>query len=125
MERKNMPCTTILVGKKASYNGSTLAARNEDSGAGAFDPKKFIVVQPDEQPKYYKSVLSHVEIPLPENPMRYSAMPNAIDKEGIWAAAGVNEENISMTATETITSNERVLAADPLVEYIPAKDGKE
>lgn len=47
-----MPCTTILVGKKASYNGSTLAARNEDSGAGAFDPKKFIVVQPDEQPKY-------------------------------------------------------------------------
>lgn len=120
-----MPCTTILVGKKASYNGSTLAARNEDSGAGAFDPKKFIVVQPDEQPKYYKSVLSHVEIPLPENPMRYSAMPNAIDKEGIWAAAGVNEENISMTATETITSNERVLAADPLVEYIPAKDGEE
>ena len=37
----------------------------------------------------------------------------------------MNEENISMTATETITSNERVLAADPLVEYIPAKDGEE
>ena len=28
-----------------------------------------------------------------------------------------------MTATETITSNERVLSADPLVELIPAKDG--
>jgi dipeptidase len=119
-----MPCTTILVGKNASYNGSTLAARNEDSGAGAFDPKKFIVVQPEEQPKHYKSILSHVEIPLPEDPMRYTAMPNAVDKEGIWGAAGVNEENISMTATETITSNERVLAADSLVEYIPAKDGK-
>ncbi len=120
-----MPCTTILVGKNASYNGSTLVARNEDSGAGAFDPKKFIVVQPKEQPRHYKSVLSHVEIELPEKPMRYSAMPNAIDKEGIWAAAGVNEENISMTATETITSNERVLAADPLVEYRPAENGKE
>ena len=26
-----MPCTTILVGKKASYDGSTIVARNEDS----------------------------------------------------------------------------------------------
>ena len=30
-----------------------------------------------------------------------------------------------MTATETITSNPRVLGADPLVVYEPAKDGKE
>ena len=29
-----MPCTTILVGKKASYAGSTMIARNDDSGAG-------------------------------------------------------------------------------------------
>ena len=27
-----MPCTTILVGKKASYDGSTMIARNDDSG---------------------------------------------------------------------------------------------
>ena len=38
-----MPCTTLLVGKKASYDGSTLVARNEDSGAGEFTPKKFII----------------------------------------------------------------------------------
>ena len=25
-----MPCTTILVGKKASYDGSTMIARNDD-----------------------------------------------------------------------------------------------
>ena len=34
-----MPCTTILVGKKASYDGSTMIARNDDSGAGGFTPK--------------------------------------------------------------------------------------
>lgn len=28
-----MPCTTILVGKKASYDGSTMIARNDDSGS--------------------------------------------------------------------------------------------
>ncbi|EFI42504.1 C69 family dipeptidase [Peptoniphilus sp. oral taxon 386] len=115
-----MACTTILVGKKASYDGSTLVARNEDSGAGEFTPKKFIVVHPNEQPIKYKAVISHVEIELPDNPMKYTSMPDALNDNGIWGACGVNELNISMTATETITSNERVLGADPLVELIPA-----
>ena len=115
-----MPCTTILVGSKASYNGATIIARNDDSGAGNFMPKKWVVVNPEEQPKTYVSVLSHVRIPLPENPLRYTAMPNAVAGEGIWAAGGINEANVGMTASETITTNERVLAADPLVEYQPA-----
>ena len=114
-----MPCTTILVGKKASYDGSTMIARNDDSPSGQFTPKKFVVVHPEEQPKKYKSVLSHVEIDLPEDPMRYTAVPNALDGEGIWAAHGVNAAGVGMTATETITSNARVLGADPLVEYVP------
>ena len=45
-----MPCTTILVGKKASYDGSTMIARNDDSPSGQFTPKKFVVVHPEEQP---------------------------------------------------------------------------
>ena len=120
-----MACTTILVGKKASYDGSTMIARNDDSPSGRFTPKKYVVVHPDEQPRKYISVLSHVEIDLPDNPMRYTAVPNALEGEGIWAASGVNEANVAMTATETITSNPRVLGADPLVVYHPAKDGQE
>ena len=111
-----MACTTILVGKNASYDGSTMIARNDDSCSGRFTPKKFVVVHPEEQQKHYKSVISHVEIPLPEHPMRYTSMPNALEGEGIWAASGVNEAHVGMTATETITSNPRVLGADPLVE---------
>ena len=34
-----MPCTTILVGKKASYDGSTIIARNDDSGSGHYNQK--------------------------------------------------------------------------------------
>ena len=41
-----MACTTILVGKNASYDGSTMIARNDDSGSGHFTAKKFVVVQP-------------------------------------------------------------------------------
>ena len=110
-----MACTTILVGKNASYDGSTMIARNDDSGSGHFMPKKFVVVHPEDHPAIYKSVISHVEIPLPGNPLRMTAMPNAIEGKGIWAAAGVNAANVGMTATETITSNPRVLGADPLV----------
>lgn len=116
-----MPCTTILVGKNASYDGSTIIARNDDSGAGSYTPKKYAVVSPEEQPRIYKSVISHVEIKLPDHPMKYTCVPNALEGEGIWAANGVNEANVAMTATETITSNPRVLGADPLVCYEPAE----
>ena len=104
-----MACTTILVGKKASYDGSTMIARNDDSPSGRFTPKKYVVVHPDEQPRKYISVLSHVEIDLPDNPMRYTAVPNALEGDGIWAASGVNEANVAMTATETITSIQEYL----------------
>lgn len=112
-----MSCTTILVGKKATYDGSTIIARNDDSGAGHFTEKKLVVVSSDQQPKKYESVISHVKVKLPENPMRYTAIPNAVEGEGIWAACGINEAGVGMTATETITSNARVLGADPLVVY--------
>lgn len=119
-----MPCTTILVGKNASCDGSTLIARNDDSGTGYFTPKKFAVLHPADQPARYRSVLSHAEIALPPDPMRCTAVPNALPGKGIWAASGVNEANVAMTATETITTNERVIGADPLVEYRPAGDGR-
>ena len=110
-----MPCTTILIGKNAAYDGSTMMARNEDAGAGAYAPKRFIVVRPEEQPRHYRSVISKVEMVLPDSPLRYTAMPNAIPSKGIWGEAGINAENVAMSETETITSNPRVLGADPLV----------
>lgn len=122
-----MACTTILVGKDASYDGSTIVARNEDSPGGQFEPKRMQVVLSKDQPRVYTSVESHLTIELPEEPMRYTSVPDAIEGHGVWAAAGFNELNVGMSATETITSNERVLGADPLVVYTPASgvEGKE
>lgn len=117
-----MACTTILVGKKASNDNSTMIARNDD---GFFDVKKLVVINPKDQPKKYKSKISHVEIDLPDNPLRYTAAPSVDTKDGIWAACGINELNVGMTATETITSNSRVLGADPYVKYVKAKTKKE
>ena len=47
-----MPCTTVLVGKKASLNGSTIIARQEDYGQ-ALNPQRFVLVTPDQQPREY------------------------------------------------------------------------
>ncbi|KAB7790625.1 C69 family dipeptidase [Bifidobacterium leontopitheci] len=115
-----MSCTTILIGKEASNTGATIIARDDDSGSGRYDPKRFVAVRPEDQPRHYVSVLSHVAIDLPDDPCRYSIVPNVLNNRGILAEAGASERNVAMSATETIAVNERVLAADPLVELVPA-----
>lgn len=40
--------------------------------------------------KVYRSVESHVEVALPENPMRYTSCPSMDPTHGIWAATGIN-----------------------------------
>lgn len=115
MDRKKASCTTLLVGKKASIDGSTMIARNEDSGSGS-EPQKFVVITPERQGNEFYAVLSDCRISLPAKSLRYTSTPEADESQGVWAASGINEENIAMTATETITTNSRVLAIDPYVE---------
>ncbi len=115
-----MPCTTILVGKKASNDGSTIISRNDDGG---FEAKRIIVVQPEKQPRKYKTVISHLTVELPDDPVRYTYCPNVSKASGVWPTCGINAYNVSMTATETITSNPRVMGADPYVRYQP-KEGR-
>ena len=114
-----MACTTILVGKNATNDGSTMIARNDD---GHFDVKKLVVMDPNKSNKY-KSKISHLEIDLPKEGYKYTACPSVDEKNGIWAACGINECNVAMTATETITSNPRVMGADPYVVYDKKKPG--
>lgn len=115
-----MPCTTILAGKKATNDGSTIISRNDD---GPFDTKQVVVVAPSKQTKKYKTVISHLTVELPDNPLQYTMVPNVNRKNGLWPACGINSANVAMTATETITSNPRVVGADPYVNY-KKKEGK-
>lgn len=112
-----MSCTTLLVGKAATHDGSAIIARTDDSPNGEWDAKRLVVVTAGEPGGTYESVISHVRVPLPNvAPLRYTATPNVDPtKKGIWAEHGINAAGVAMTATETITTNERVLGADPLV----------
>ncbi|MGR3741308.1 C69 family dipeptidase [Companilactobacillus sp. DQM5] len=115
-------CTSVLVGKKATLDGSTIISRNEDR-LDTIYPKKFFV-QPaaSGRKEIYKSTYNGLEVPLPENGYRYTSTSNIDLKDGINEEDGINEKNVSLSATESVYANERVLAYDPLVENGLAED---
>ena len=73
-----MPCTTVLVGKRASNDRSTMIARTDD---GHFDVKKLIVVGPAKQPKTFKTAPAHVLC----GPLRAGCAPSV----SAWAVFGM------------------------------------
>ena len=115
-------CTTILVGKKASYDGSTMIARNDDCPNGMFILRNLAINDPNKMQKTYTSKIAKITIDpadLPDNPLKHSYIPLVSQPgilEGVWGAAGINSKNVAVSATETITTNERVLGGDPLID---------
>lgn len=116
-------CTTVLVGKKASIDGSTMAARNDDTFL-TLTPQKFVVYPGfKNKPSTITSGQNGFTAKRPETGYGYQATPNVdVEHEGVFDENGFNEANVGMSATESVYANERVLAADPLVENGVAED---
>lgn len=115
MNKRSSDCTEIIVGKKASMDGSTIVARNED-GYAPINPIKYIVHEAKKQTNaVFKSVTTGVEVPLPDEAYHYTATPQADQSDGMWEESGINQYNVGMSSTETTATNARVLGYDPLV----------
>ncbi|MCO7124318.1 C69 family dipeptidase [Sporolactobacillus shoreicorticis] len=116
-------CTTVLVGKGATLDGSTMIARNGDSYE-VLVPKKFTVHphQVLEKEETYVSPSNRFTITLPKERYRYTAIPDREERYVTFEDAGINEKNVGMSATESIYGNPRVLGYDPLVENGIAED---
>ena len=111
-------CTTILVGKKASVDGSTMIARNDDTFR-PITPQKFIIrpAAKNESGRKIKSWLNKFKLDLPENAQAVPAVPNVDYKNrGYYDESGINQGNVAMSCTESTYGNERALAYDPLVK---------
>ena len=119
--RLSSDCTAIIVGKKASIDGSTIIARDEDAHT-AINTKKFVVVPSQDYDLTYESKYTGLKVPVKGHGYRYTATPNGNPSEGDWFEAGINEQNVAMSATETELTNPRVLGHDPLVENGIAED---
>ncbi|UQS84276.1 C69 family dipeptidase [Bombilactobacillus thymidiniphilus] len=118
MNTKNLSaCTTILVGKNASIDGSTMIARNDDT-FGAISPHKFEYhpAQKNTTDTEVKSWLNGFKAQVPADSFGWPGVPNVdYQHEGYYDESGINTKNVAMSATESTYGNERALAYDPLV----------
>ncbi|MFC6255422.1 C69 family dipeptidase [Secundilactobacillus hailunensis] len=108
-------CTSILIGKQASVDGSVMIGRNEDSRPAW--PKRFLVhPAATTSQANFESTDNGFKMPLPDTAYKYTATPEWTDKYGLFEEDGINEYGVAMSATESTYANDRVLAADPLVK---------
>ncbi|MCL0311880.1 C69 family dipeptidase [Apilactobacillus sp. TMW 2.2459] len=123
MSKHLSACTSILVGKDATIDGSTMIARNDDTFL-PLTPQRFCVEPAVTNRKAtWVSNQNGFTAPMPASGYRYSMTPNVeVDKEGVYAESGFNEKNVAMSATESVYGNERALAFDPLVKDGLAED---
>lgn len=111
-----MACTTVIVGKKASINASTMIARNCDAEKCNI-PVKFVTVPAKNEEQTFHSYVTGLDISLPSSAMRYQMAPFVnYKKHGQFGECGINSANVAMSATESIYGNPQVLALDPLVK---------
>ena len=73
-----------------------------------------IYTDTDNGPESFVARDSPFQCDLPKKALGYTAMPT-FDLPGHWGSAGFNTAGVGMSATESIFSSEKALAADPLV----------
>lgn len=108
-------CTSILIGKAASADGSVIIGRNEDSKASW--PKHFVKRPARTEPVAdFVSPETGVTIPLPDTAYAYTATPEWTDQYGLFEEDGINSAGVAMSATESAYANPRVLGFDPFTD---------
>ena len=107
-------CTTIIIGKEQTADGSMIVSRSEDWDA--MEAKNYEIFEAtDNGPREFVAKDSPFRCELPEKALGYSAL-SPYNLHGHWGSAGFNTAGVGMSATESIFSNDEVLKHDPLVE---------
>lgn len=105
-------CTTVVVGRNATSDHSTLIARNEDVST---HHAKYFKVYPktNHGDPTFESNINGFKMKLPQKQYRYTGMPDYNEKEGRFLENGINEYNVAMSATESATTNKTIQQLDP------------
>lgn len=114
-------CTSFYMGKSVTDDGSYIWGRSEDIGASY--RKLFNVHQSEtHQPGEYYVSSTGFKWPYPERTLRYIFVKDSILNENIspepYAEAGVNEYNVSISSTVTLSGAKSAITAatnDPMV----------
>lgn len=118
-KQKNDACTTILVDASTTIDSSYLIARNDDSSPVQ---SKVFLIHPARSTAgmIFKANRNQFTYKLPPYAFKYSSIADGLlNKEPsqmTYGSAGFNEKGVGISATETITANEKSLKLDP---YLP------
>ncbi|PSU89400.1 dipeptidase [Photobacterium kishitanii] len=114
-------CTGLIVGKKATIDGSIIIARNEDYEVNNWN--KYQVYRPKEiNTTKLWSLGNGLVVPMPDVLYAYSAMPDwnakqIAPKSKYFEERGINQFNVAVSATTSVDINERAQQSDPLVKH--------
>ncbi len=115
-------CTSVLVGRAATRDGSVIIARNEDNTTPNLAKNFRMVAAGERDGQTLESPETGFSFTMPAGALRYTAMPDADTSGGLYEEAGVNAAHVAMSATESAYANDLVLACDPFVEDGIAED---
>lgn len=115
-------CTSVLVGRAATRDGSVIIARNEDNTTPNLAKNFRVVAAGERDGQTLESSETGFTFTMSEGGMRYTAMPDADTSGGLYEEAGVNSAHVAMSATESAYTNDLVLAHDPYVDAGLAED---
>ncbi|MDC0535807.1 C69 family dipeptidase [Francisellaceae bacterium] len=107
-------CTTILVGKDASTDGSIIISRNSDSHS-AINAKHLVIHQDvvHLEKTYFKSSSNAFTYELPKMSYQYIGLPYWYTNDHSMEQEGSNAFGVTISATESIYNNPKALEIDP------------
>lgn len=110
-------CTAVYVGKDVSTDGSTILARSEDQGTGAYNKMFKVVKRVENTPGRTIDDVNGFSYTLPDTTFKYTIVPDSSTcGDGPYYGACTNEYGLSITGTVSAYPKENVLAIDPFVE---------
>ncbi len=111
-------CTAVHIGKNVSADGTTIIARSEDQGGGAYN--KMFKVEPrvTKAGRYFEDTGTGFKVKLPKTTYKYTYVPDASDaNDGMYPASCTNEYGVSVVGTVSTGVTEEYMAIDPCTEY--------
>lgn len=113
-------CTGVYIGKDVSTEGTTVIARSEDQGSGAYS--KMFKVQPrvTKAGRYYVDEgedQNGFKVPLPKTTYKYTYVPDVTSHaDGQYPASCTNEYGLAVVGTVSASPSEAYEALDPFKE---------
>lgn len=113
-------CTGMYVGKDVSTDGSTILARSEDQGSGAYNKMYRVVPRITKSGRYMVDTGDYengFKVPLPKTTFKYTeVVDDSYEGDGPYPGVCTNEYGMTISGTVSASPSDKFLAEDPYVE---------